>query len=141
MYQWASTFLWIDRFTCVTKKSKWLDIPEVKTHYEEIQATKLFHCYIIESNIGIDDKSKTFINHVDQMLGDIDFSLSIKNFIVPKWHKIFSTRDALKKIIDSTLILVKNSDFLFIPIGKVIQHIFQYIKPADFDHCLKLYKI
>ena len=54
----------------VTKKSKWLDIPEVKTHYEEMQATKLFHCYIIESNVVVDHKSKTFINHIDQMLGN-----------------------------------------------------------------------
>ena len=75
------------------------------------------------------------------MLGDIYFSLSIKDFIVPKSHKIFSTRDVFKTMIESTHILVKNSDFMFIPIGKVIQHIFQDTKSSDFDHFLKLYKI
>ena len=65
-------------FKHVTKKSKWLNISEVKTHYSEIQATKSLHCYIIESNIVIDHKSKTFINHVEQALDDIDFSLSMK---------------------------------------------------------------
>ena len=31
-----------------------------------------------------------------------------------------------------------NPEFIFIRIGNVIQHIFQDIKPADFDHFLKL---
>ena len=40
----------------------------------------------------------------------------------------------------TTHILVTNSEFMFIPIGKVVHHIFQDIKPADFDHFLKIYK-
>ena len=43
-------------------------------------------------------------------------------------------------MIDFTHILVTNSEFMVIPINKVIQHIFQDIKPAEFDHFLKLYK-
>ena len=41
---------------------------------------------------------------------------------------------------DFTNILVTNSESMFIPIGKVIQHIFQDVQPADFDHFLKLYE-
>ena len=118
----------------MTKKSKWRNISEVKTHYQEIQATKSLHYYIMESKNVIDHKSKTFINHVEQTLNDIDFSLSMKDSIVPQCHQIFSTCDIYKKMIDSIYILVTNSEFMFIPIGKVIQHIFQDIKPADFDH-------
>ena len=126
-------------FKHVTNKSKWLDISDVKTHYQEIQATKSLHCYIIESNIVIDYKSKTFINQVVQTLDNIDFSLSMEDLIVSKCHKIFSARDVYNKMIDSTHMLVNNSEFMFIQIGKVIQHIFQDIKPTDFDHFLKLY--
>ena len=78
-------------FKCVTKKSKWLKMSEVQTHYQEIQATKSVHCYIIESNIVIDYKFKPFINHVEQTLDDMDFSFSVKGSIVPKCHQIFST--------------------------------------------------
>ena len=81
----------------MTKKSKLLNISEVKTHFQEIQATKSLYCYIIESNIVIDHKSKTFINHVEHPLDDIDFSLSMKESIVPQYHQIFSTRDLYKK--------------------------------------------
>ena len=81
---------------CVAKKSKWINIPDVKTHYQEIKATKLLHCYIIESNIVIDHKSKAFINIVNQTLDEIDFSLSMKESVVPKCHKIFSIKDVMK---------------------------------------------
>ena len=126
-------------FKCVTKKSKWFNISEVTAHYQEIQATKSLHCNIIESDIVIEHKSKIFINHVEQTLDNIDFSLSMKDLIVSKCHKIFSARDVYNKMIDSTHMLVNNSEFMFIQIGKVIQHIFQDIKPTDFDHFLKLY--
>ena len=49
-------------------------------------------------------------------------------------------KGGIEKNIDSTQILVTNSEFMLILIGKVIQHIFQDIKPADFDHFLNLYK-
>ena len=52
------------------------------------------HCYIIESNIVIDHKSKTFLNHIEQKIVDgIDFTLSMKESIVPHCHKIFSVRN------------------------------------------------
>ena len=43
-------------------------------------------------------------------------------------------------MIDSTHIFVTNSELMFIPIGKVIQHVFQDRKPAHFDDFLKLYE-
>ena len=43
-------------------------------------------------------------------------------------------------MIDFTHILLSNLEFMLILISKVIQHIFQDIKPADFDNFLKLYK-
>ena len=55
-------------------------------------------------------------------------------------QNLFFTRDIYEEKIDSTHILVTNSEYMFIPIGKFIQHIFQDMKPADFDHFLKLYK-
>ena len=36
-------------FKLVTKKSKWLKIPDVKPHCHEIKATKSSHCYILQS--------------------------------------------------------------------------------------------
>ena len=42
-------------------------------------------------------------------------------------------------MINSTHTLVTNLQFMFIPIGKVVQHIFQNIKPAGSDNFLRLY--
>ena len=80
-------------FKCVTKKPKWLDTPDVKTHYHKIKATKSLHCYVLESYIVIDHKSKTFINHVEHTLDEIDFSFSMKELIVPKCNKTFFTNE------------------------------------------------
>ena len=115
-------------FKGVTKKSKWLSIFEVKTHYQEIQATKLLYCYIIESNIVIDHKSKTFINHVEQTLDDIDFSLSMKDSKVPKYHQIIFTIGVYNEMIDSTHMLVTNSEFMFMPLVKLFDIIFKILK-------------
>ena len=49
-------------FQKVQDGSKWLQLPSMKNHYNEINATKHLHCYILDSNIIINHKQKTFIN-------------------------------------------------------------------------------
>ena len=43
-------------------------------------------------------------------------------------------------MIEKTTNLFQNSEDMFIPIGQVIEHLFQNIKPVGFDHFLKLYE-
>ena len=70
--------------------SEWLQITNEKNHYDEINATKHVHCYILDSSTIINHKQKTFINHVEQSLISIDFNQKFDSSIVLKVHAIFA---------------------------------------------------
>ena len=56
---------------------EWLQIPNLKNHYNEINATKHMLCHILHLNTIINHKKKTFINHVKQSLINIDFNQNL----------------------------------------------------------------
>ena len=62
----------------------------MKTYYNEINATKHTHCYILDLNIIINHQKKTFINHVKQSLIKIDLNKKFHTSIVLKVHAEFA---------------------------------------------------
>ena len=58
-------------------------------------------------------------------------------------HQVFSDSNLYMKMIENMSQIFQCGDEMFIPIvtiGKVIEHLFEKIKPVGFDHFLKLYE-
>ena len=97
------------------------------------------HCYILDSNTIIIHKQKTFINHVEQSLINIDFDQKFYSSIVLKKHAVFVNHTQFLKMTKNTSPLIKETDYLYIPIGKTIDLIFEETKPINYEHSLKGY--
>ena len=88
-------------------------------HYDEINATKHVHCYILDSNTIINHKKKTFTNHVKQSLIKIDFNQKYDTSIVLKVHAVFADHAQFLKMTYNTSPLIKETENLYIyPLGR-----------------------
>ena len=120
--------------------SEWIQIPNVKTHYNETNATKHVHCYILDSNSIVNHKQKTSINHVEQSLINIDFNKKFDTNIVFKVHAVFADHTQFLKMTENTSSLIKDTENFHIPIGKIIDSFFKGSKPINYEQFLKLYQ-
>ena len=112
----------------------------MKFHYNEINATKYIHCYILDSNTIINYRQEKFINHVKQSLINIDFNKKFNISIVLKVHAVFIDQIKFLKMTDNTSQLIKETEKFYIPIGKIIDLIFEETKPIYYENFLKLYQ-
>ena len=101
-------------FKRITGVSKWLNIVDVVRHYEEIQAAKRLHSYILKSNIDIDHNLIKFVNLIKQSLDDIDFKIKGNTLIAADIHRIFvsdSKYQTMKASCSPNDIFIKNYKF------------------------------
>ena len=67
---------------------------------------------------------------MEQPIDDVDLTEPYDTSIVPDIIKTFTSQNAYNKMINYCIEHYTNSDVLFIPIGKIIQHLFEKIKPS-----------
>ena len=78
------------------------------------------------------------MNQVEQSLINIDFNQKFDSSIVLKIHAVFKDRTQFLKMTKNTSPLIKETNDFYIPIGKIINLIFEETKPMDYEHFLKL---
>ena len=97
--------------------------------------------YILDSNIIINHKQKVFINHIEQSLINIDFDQKFDSSIVLKVHAVFANHTQFLKMTKNTSPLIKGTDYFYIPIGKIIDFIFEETEPINYEHFFEIISI
>ena len=117
-----------------------LDLAQVRKHYDEISHEGNMYYFVLHSNKVINYKMKAFINHVEQFVDDIDYSSVYESYLFLNIHQVYADSKLYMQMIGKTSNLFQNSEDMFIPIGQVIERLFEEMKPVGFDHFLKLYE-
>ena len=121
-------------FIEIYKALKWSQIQKVIDHYDLIKATIPLKTYTLNSKAMIDHKMKTFINHVEQCIDYVNLAEPFKGSFVPDIFDIFTSQNTCNKMIESCIKYNTNLDVLFIPVGKIIQHLFEKNKPSGYEN-------
>ena len=128
-------------FKPVEKGSKWLTLKNYKSYEKEsphTDATELT-LYELPYKTRIDHLKRKFVNHIEQSLANVDFTkYKKKPYLYKKVYDIFGSASLYQKMKEEGKY---KSDFLFIPIGKIVQHLFQEQKSSDYKNFLGLYEI
>ena len=86
----------------------------------------------------IDHLSIKFINHIVESLADVDLNITGKSLIKEVLDIVISTK--YQEMKSSCHHDLENSEFMFIPIGKIVQQLFQDQKPMEYFNFLKFYE-
>ena len=76
------------------------------------------HSYILDSNTISNHKQKTFINHVDQSLINIDFDKNLDTNIVFRVHALFANHTQFLKMTENTSSLTKDIENFYFLLGR-----------------------
>ena len=109
--------------------------PFEPNHFKEFKATKTLLSYILPVNFLIDHLSIKFINHIVESLAEVDFNITGKSLIKKVLDIVISTK--YQEMKSSCHHDLENSEFMFIPIGKIVQQLFQDQKPMEYFNFLK----
>ena len=97
-----------------------LDLPEVAKHYDEISYYREMFYFVLHFNTIINLTLKTFINHVEQSVNDIDYSKVYEGNLFPDNHQVFEDSKLYMKMIENTSEIFQHENEMFILIGKVV---------------------
>ena len=117
-----------------------MKLENVIQHYKELKLNKNLFSYLLKSSTKINHKENMFINHVEQSLNDVDFNSDRITSIVSDVHNIFLSPKKFDQMKESTYGNLKRSQFVFIPIGKIIQELFVNQKATEYYNFLRLYE-
>ena len=78
---------------------------------------------------------------MEQSIDDVDLTERFEASIVFDIFIIYASQNTYNEMIDSCIDHYTNSDMLFIPIGKIVQHLFEKIKLSGYENFIWLYEI
>ena len=117
----VSTFYETIGFERIDFDNDVMKVENVIQHYKDFQLFKSLFSYILKSSTKINHKKNTFVNHVEQSLKDVDFNFEGNTSIVTDVHNIFMSPKKFDKMKELSWRNIMRSEFVFIPIEKIIQ--------------------
>ena len=136
----VSTFYETIGFERIYYDNDVMKLENVIQHYKELKLNKNLFSYLLKSSTKINHKANMFVNHVEQSLKDVDFSSGRLTSIVSDVHNIFLSPKKFDQMKESTFGNLKRSQFVFIPIGKIIQELFVKQKATEYYNFLRMYE-
>ena len=125
-------------FVPTEKGSKWFNLKDYKSYAKQSPPSEGLSTYELPYKTRINHLNRKFVNHIEQSLDNVDFSkYKKKPYLYKQVHEIFGSPVLYQAMQQET---GWKSDFLFIPIGKIIQHLFQQRKASEYKNFLGLYE-
>ena len=125
-------------FKKITSSSKWMTLTNVKKHFKHFSYPRdALSPYALDSKTQINHLRRKIINHIEQSLDNVDFTkYNEKKYLYKSFYEVFQSRSIYQEMKDKC----RKCDFLLIPVGKVIRHLFQQEKAVEFQSFIRLYE-